>query len=462
MPINRIIYNLEGLFVGPAPSSGYHFLNKTSGEFHNNPTISNTANLIAPIQRAIGASYDFSVGRAEVKALGYHSTISRPILEAPVVSISFDYHQVGINNEYRMGFYTNYSTNLNSTPYYANNSGVYVLSGFTTKSLNRAVDNAGWPLDYRDKRNLFVAISKTPEDLTENLGARTREIDVIGFGNCYLTSYSTNAAVGDTAKCSVSYIGENMRFYSSGSGIEAPAINYRDGTPTSGLTCVIPSLYEQGLGAAPSAIVPGDINIDIVSYVNNAPRYAHNGAVSGSVNLTKSSDIKNIGLNFQDLRIERYSLSIDLRRETQSALNFKYPSDRRVVFPVYANVEFEILVGDSETGSLHQLVTHDADYDISIRLKHRVASSGVAVRYDLIGSKFQGVSYQTSIGPNKTARLSFTTELDPRNLTRGLFMSGIFYQNPEDNSYLLKEAGDYVLLEDGGKIILDNEVSLII
>lgn len=453
MSKTRVIYNIEGMFAGPAPATGYHFLNTSSGVFHNNPNrTGDSRNLVTPLHRIIGASYSFNVSRSEIKALGCHSIVSRPILDAPTVSLSFDYYQVGINNEYRLGFYTNYSTNVNSRPYFENNTGVYLASGFTTKSMRPASKNGGWPLDYRDKRNLFVAISKNQEDLNTADSRKTKEVDVIGFGNSYITSYSTTAAVGEAAKSTVNYLAENMRFYSSGSGIEIPAINYRDGTPTSGIICSIPSLYESAVRNAPAAILPGNINIDILSYVNTGARYASNGNIINQNTPTKSSDIKNIGLNFQNLNIEGYTINMEFRRENQSALNFKYPSDRRVTFPIYASLDFDVLVSNTETGSIDRLISQDADYDISIKLRGQNSASGYVIRYDFVGAKFEGVSYQTSIGQNKTARLSFSTELNPKDFTRGLFMSGVFYQSPIDSSFLLTQGGDFLLLEDGGRI----------
>ena len=87
--MSRIIYNAEGLFVGP---SGYNFLDYVGGEPHDsyaNPLT--THNLIKQIDRVQALSYDISVPHTQVTQFNTRSVVSRPIINAPEVSFSFSY-----------------------------------------------------------------------------------------------------------------------------------------------------------------------------------------------------------------------------------------------------------------------------------------------------------------------------------------------------------------------------------
>ena len=46
----------------------------------------------------------------------------------------------------------------------------------------------------------------------------------IGFGNAYITDYRAEAAIGEFPTCSVTYLAENFKVYSSGSGCLVPAL----------------------------------------------------------------------------------------------------------------------------------------------------------------------------------------------------------------------------------------------
>ena len=129
--MSRIIYNAEGLFVGP---SGHNFLSYVGEAPHNdysNPLV--THNLVKPIDRVQTLSYDISIPHTQISQMNTRSVIGRPIINPPQVNFSFSYLVADVSNESKMGLYVNfpqYEEPFSGAPFYANNTGHTLLSGF--------------------------------------------------------------------------------------------------------------------------------------------------------------------------------------------------------------------------------------------------------------------------------------------------------------------------------------------
>ncbi|MEK6879579.1 MAG: hypothetical protein AABY22_08230, partial [Nanoarchaeota archaeon] len=59
MARNQQIYNIAGIFAGPAHASGYHFLS-TDSTLTNNPDSGSYYNLLFPIRRVQSCSYSIN------------------------------------------------------------------------------------------------------------------------------------------------------------------------------------------------------------------------------------------------------------------------------------------------------------------------------------------------------------------------------------------------------------------
>ena len=70
MPTNRVIYNNQLLFTGPAPASGYYYTN-TDGDLLPTGAI----NLIQPIQRVDQFSYQINTNPSTLSEIGNASAI---------------------------------------------------------------------------------------------------------------------------------------------------------------------------------------------------------------------------------------------------------------------------------------------------------------------------------------------------------------------------------------------------
>ena len=164
---------------------------------------------------------------------------------------------------------------------------------------------------YRDCRNIYVAVNQegddidksyfredfTLPDLYQGIDEDAPNYHIISFGNCYLNSYSTNGAVGGFPSASVSYTSYNVNFDMSGSGFIAPDIETKSGKLNGSNEVVIPRvLAEEGY----SALNPGDITVTTDSF-------------SG------------LGVDFDELHIQSYSIEINLNKEPLPNMGIGFP-----------------------------------------------------------------------------------------------------------------------------------------
>lgn len=441
MSHTRVIYQNEGVFTGPAPSTGYHFLSP-AGVLNNNYFSGDNLNLVMSLTRVFAIDYTINTKKLEVKQFGKSSFVNRSNNIIPDITFNLNYYQMGLINEARLGFYVNYST-YNNTPlgeaFYSNNFGVCLISGFINRNLDRTNNNLGWPLTYRDKRNIFVALTPQGQDLNKNFysGNDSSYPNVLGFGNCYITSYQADASVGAFPTVKLGYLAENMNFNLSGSGAIIPAINPRTRQPLSGTYFNLPTTF-QGANQ-PSVLVPGDITVSI----------------TGNRDTT---------VDFNDIKIQSYSINMNLARQNLNSINFALPVDRQINLPVLVNVNFNIIVGDSQTGNLINAMNRDDDYGITIKQRNPINKNftGIGIQYDFLRARLDNINFRESINNQKEASFSYSTEIDPKDYSKGFFMSGLLNANsgPTSQSYLLQEDGNFILQEDGSKIIISSDTIL--
>ena len=456
----RVNYQSLALLAGPATYSGETFL--TPAGIPTASTTDSNFNLLRQLDRIQSFSYNYNIQRNEVKQLGTANLVGRPIINSPTINITFDYLVANIRNENRMGFYVNYpvsGVNGVQEPLFHDNFNVNLIRGFTERDLTAHVDLysgniLSWPMAYRDKRNLYLITAPPGEDvysqsfISGNYNQNANRYEVYAFGNCYINSYSTEAAVGSLPRASVSYVAENVLYHVNGSGVSVPSVNAKDRQVVQGVNFVLPPVYEAG---GPTAINPGDITIDISSPGNPG--------------------LNHLGFKYSNIKIASYSINMSFEREDLSSIGYKLPWDREINLPVLADLSFNCVPGDNVTGSFADLINYDYTYDATILLRDHhcdPTNQRDVVRYDFRGMKLHSNNYGGGIGGSQSAAFSFTSEL---NLPSGLFISGILgYDEMREypNHFLLIDDtagaypagsdGSYLLQEDGYRIILDELV----
>lgn len=435
MPKNQVIYNQVGAYVGPAPSYNYHFISENGNLNNDFAAATGNYSLVFPLNRVIASSFSISSKRNQIVNLGNLGTISRPILESPDITLNVDYYLMGLVNEQRIGLTCNIPSGdpIIGPLLYGVSGRESILKGLYSRDTDLSYETEfGWPLKTREPKNFFFACRKDNIDLNDftsgtNLSNsyKNTTVDVYGFGDCFLTSYRCSAAVGSFPSVSTSFTCNNLEVYSSGFGCSIPSIEPGRGNIRTGMKFSIPNNF-QGSGL-PTVLLPKDISISIKEHTLN------------------TEDLNNLFLNYTDVKIQSFDFDFSLNRTPLYGLSYKYPLDRKITWPVISNLSFSMLPGDNKASSLTTLLKEDKEYDISIKLNYQnnnTSFKGTAIDYQFIGAKFENYSSSLSISDREKVSLSFTTEIDPENTNRGLFISGYLSipSYPTDVSYLL---GDF-------------------
>ena len=381
MARNRIIYQSEALYAGPSPATGFHYGTFTAGQGGSTNTPSEATNLVKQLQRIQTANYSFKVDRTNVNQFGQLASIDRVILTSPTVSLDFSYLLANLSNETGLGFSI-------STPGSA--SEVSAISGILNK--------------VQDERNYFIRTVSEGSDAVEFGDTTSANNGVIGIGNAFLTSYSTEGSVGNFPTTTINVEGLNMNFQKGTSGNYTPAIN-----PTNGAALTnyyqLPRAFQNSSNTTNisgiSALRPGDITL--------------------SLNNTNAG-----GADVDAMNVQNYTMSFDLGRTPIQRLGNKFAFTREINFPLTVTLKVDAQMTDLQTGSLAQTVNNDSSiYTPTITIKSPTDSTVTVAQFKLKGAKLDSQEFSSDIGKNKTVSLTFSTQVGgPQDLNNGIFISG--------------------------------------
>ncbi len=395
MSKNQVIFNQIGVFCGTTCSTGLHFID-SSGNLTNSQynivsgfVTGYSTNTVKSLNRVISSSYSFSDNRTDVKSMGNFGTLARPILSTPPISLNLSYYQFGLYNENILGF--NLSNGITPIYNFYNRTGTL------------------------DSKNIFIATNDNYDDLNfinpsiQILNGTTGNIlkdniHVYSFGDCYLDSYKVSASIGNIPQSDITFTAQNLIYYSGGSGHNIPSVNPKDLTLRSGIVYNLPPFYT---GRQSSVLLPGDITLNISEVYGN-------------------TTLNNLAVDFNDIKIQSFSIDLSLNREPLNNLGYRIPLDRRVNLPAYANLSLSAIVGNSETGSFIDFINKDTNYNVSINMNYSNYQpfTGLGINYKFLSSKFNNISISESINEKRMVQLSITSELYPNNNNIGFFISG--------------------------------------
>ena len=427
MGIDRVIYNAQALFV--APYSG----EQSAGKDY---FLSNTR-ILKRIEKL--QSFNYSIQKNELNAQGFgqKQNIFRGQGLAPEASFNFSYIPDGVTNENRLDFNVNHFSGSN----------LPMFSGICSNSENL------------NKRDFYLVVGKNNNDIfsdnatfnnsiinptneTQVIDSNCRNDDIIHFQNCHLNEYSFNVSIGNLPEVNQSYVADNITYYTSGSGIKYSYLNLSSGINIQNHeTIIVPKSlnYNQTVISGQNILLPGDANVSF--FTNNRT-----------------------GVLFYTDTIQNLDYSLSFNRKAYRAINYKLPLLRKIEFPVNGKLNTSFIVDQTLSGSFFDTLNRDDDYNIVVDFNS--SKRGVdKTRLSFSGCKFDNITYDSSIGANKTATLSFNFDLDPDFGRRGLFASGnALYVSTtgllglESNiNYLLSgtEGGIQYDLSSNGKTILN-------
>lgn len=449
MSRNRIITQSEAIFVGPSPATGYHFTltaaqnqngaiaglpsgvpvdygysgSAADGEIHlyggsstaltdslsgfmgqggSNPLSGvSITNELKQIYRAQGFSYDFNIARESVQQLGELAEIDKIINSSPTVSFNFSYLLSNFANEESLGF------------------AIQKDSSSEVSALTNILNNN------EEEKNYMVLIKAEGEDANYG-GLNASTTDVVGIGNGFISSYTSEGSVGGFPTVNVSVDGLNLNYQTGISGLTIPAVNYSNAarvTDTQNdynslVKFSIPEVNSNVSGsltgvAAISTLRPGDITLTFRKH--------------GSQD---SYDALGAKIEESTAKLQSYNLSINLSRTPIEKLGSRFAFTREIDFPAPISLSVEALVDSLRTGSLMDRIDCDEEYDVDILIQSNDCNSAPVdvCMYRLKKLTLDSQSYSSSIGSNKTVSIDFSTQVQGPNQTGvGIFMSGRGY-----------------------------------
>ena len=392
---NRVIYQSEALYVGPTDTSSSN----------NGCRVAHPSTTINQLQRVQSANYSFTIDRQDVNQFGELAAIDRVILSAPTVALDFSYLVANMSNEADLGFHI------------SNGDWVSSISGILNKKA--------------DEKCYFI---RTTAEGSDALGVAYNAADqaVIGIGNGYITSYTTEASVGNFPTASVNVEALNMRVYSGStaiSGQNIPAVIPETGTADSTNTFHLPDVVthtatttggKTDAGATgqdvTSVLRPGDITFGLNTVTDAGVESAWDGDVGAKVEAASGS-----------AKIQSYNISFDLGRTPLEKLGSKFAFAREIDFPVTITMSIEAQVSDLHAGGLSTLVANDVNYNLYVYLEDpRTAVTNFNAVYHIKRAKLDSQEFSSAIGDNKSVTLNFSAQVGgPNQNTVGFFMSGV-------------------------------------
>lgn len=370
MARNRIIYQSEGIYVSKEYNSS------ASGDH-------------AQLSRVQSANYNFNIARQDVNQYGELARIDSIVLETPTVSFDTSYYVTDGANEVALGFAVSTGQALSQFP-----------SGHIQDSTGR---------------NFYIVTSSEGNDFNKNTGANPLSgMGGIGIGNAYLTDYSVEFAVGSIPTATVSFEGTNMNAFSfSGSSTNpnsgtCAGINPVDGTALgTAVQLKNPNSKTGDLSTVYSALRPGDVTINF-------------GTWSGSGLISRLGGESGIHL-------QSVSMSLPLGRTPIERLGSKFAYARVVDFPVTATITMNGVQTEVAGGNLVSLIEANPKSDLEITVKKPGQPNATAIKYVIKNAQLDSASISSSIGSNKTADFTFSTQIGGVNdVTNGIQMSGSF------------------------------------
>jgi hypothetical protein len=379
MPRNKITYQGQVLYVGPTPATGQHFNSGNSG-----------VNQIVQLHRVQSCNYDYNVARVDVNQFGELGAIDRVILDTPTVGLNVTYLLANFWNERNLGF------NVDGT--------VTCISGILNKTA--------------DEKNYFLKVS---DDGVDGVGDTDTSVATVGFGNGFISSYTSEASVGAFPMVSLNIEALNNTWDNSISGYN-PAVNPADGQRITTWRYRVPTATSNAGG--------GDLDISVLRPGDITITFKQRNAADEGILANATGVYNTLGADINDIKIQSYRLAVALSRQPIQKLGNKFAFSREITLPINATLSIEAILGDITTGSLSDVVNCDNSYDITIQLKKPDDCSGgtkpVICQYQLKNCKLNSQSYASNIGNNKTVTLEFAAQVGgPNQANVGLFMSGL-------------------------------------
>lgn len=397
MARKRVIYQSEALYASPTTSAADGCIGD-----HGFAAVGTAPK---QVQRVQNANYSFSIERQDVNQFGELAAIDRVILSSPTVSLDFQYLLANFVNEVNLGFKMSTGGTWNSC---------------ITDILNKTKDEKCYYI--RTVGEGLDAIGGIAGTTANPNTAGNADQGVIGIGNGYMTSYTTEGSIGNFPTVSINVEALNMKVYSGNpSGEFIPAVTAADGkavdATNKNFKFVLPDALSDAGTDATHVLRPGDISFGFY-------KAADDGTDNGV--WTNDSDFGGTDMAIADVALQSYNVSFDIGRTPLEKLGSRFAFTREIDFPVTITMSLEATVGDLKAGGLSSAIDTDQAYNLYVYLKDATTSHAVKAMYHLKRAKLDSQEFSSGIGDNKSVTLNFSAQVGgPGQDHVGFFMSGV-------------------------------------
>ena len=327
---------------------------------------------------------DLAGARQDVREFGQLARIGTVNLTEVNPTLSFGYFLGDGENELALGFFKSADG--------AGNTGQMCSGQLTEDPILK-------------ERNVYLLTVEEGEDafnLTDSTMLENQDKhDVVGFGNCFISSYSANFSVGDIPRADVEMQASNVVFYTGiNSGIINPSLNLEGERSHTGITKL----------PAPS------------SDVDNLPLVLRPQDVTVSFDDAGDGTSQIGGPSFSALPIQSASVELPLAREVIEALGNELAYAKLLEFPIDVTLNVSSLTRDFASGALEYALTGTAENnktDITLDIKEGSADK---LKYILKGAVLDNQSFSQGLDDNETVDLTFSAQIGGASTTdQGLF-----------------------------------------
>lgn len=404
----RVISQSKAVYVTP---TGWDIFQTGTNSSTDRQTISGHQ-----LHRIDNASFeiDLAGSRQDVREFGQLARISTVRLSEIDPTLSLGYFLGNGENELALGF---------------DNS-----SGADTQMISSIINED----PTQSQRNIFIATVKEGEDAftSSKWDSEEDNHDVIGFGNCFINSYSVNLSVGEIPRVDLEVQASNVVFWTGcQSGLFNPSLDLEGERTHSGLVLLPPP----DTGEVGHAVLrPHDVS---VSFVDDQISNLTSGTAVG-------------GVNFSTMPIQSCSIDVPLAREVIESLGSERAYAKPVQFPIDVTVNISSLVNEYTTGALEFALTGSAGNkktNINIEVKD---GNLVRNKFVLTGALLDSQSYSQGLDDNETVDLTFSAQIGGASTTdQGLMftaatgnlaaddsIAGVFLTGLGSTSYIVSGA----------------------
>lgn len=370
---NRTIYNQEELYVS----------NITGAAGAVGTIVPGEATVLHRIQ---STSYDTNVTRVDVQEQGKLARLGSMITEPPSVSLNFEYFLADGYNETGIGLSAATANPPNA------------LSGILSNLASA-------------EKNFYVMTTQPGLD-AHGVSPQSADNSFVAFGNCFLSSYNLNVAVGEIPSASTSWECSNVTIVDGAAdGFQNPAIIATgQGTPTQYTGKVTLPLGSTG-SLSVVALRPGDIVLDFGT---------DDLQIGGPVLPGTTSAETSTAMHVQSVSIE-----IPLSRTPQNKIGSAFAFSKELDVPISVTMNVSANIADIVNGNLLDLICEEEQpRDITLTI-YDPCTSTINMKFDLKGAIFDSSSYSNAVGDNaKTVELTFSAQMGGANdSSRGLFIT---------------------------------------